>query len=124
MQVFAAVDSLLTQPLPLADGKGSENLDAARQEMLSRIQSGFPSFREIGYTVAHHIMQGYSEDPNRQKADLLPHITQEDVQQYHSQHVTGNRRIWLVIGDRKLTDMQALQRYGQVIELKKEDIYK
>ena len=124
MQVFAAVDSLLTQPLPLADGKGSENLDAARQEMLSRIQSGFPSFREIGYTVAHRIMQGYSEDPNRQKADLLPHITQEDVQQYHSQHVTGNRRIWLVIGDRKLTDMQALQRYGQVIELKKEDIYK
>ena len=28
------------------------------------------------------------------------------------------------LGDRKLTDMQALQRYGQVVELKKEDIYK
>lgn len=124
MQVFDAIDSLLTQPLPLADGKSSENLDAARQEMLSRIQSGFPSFREIGYTVAHRTMQGYATDPNRQKADLLPHISQSDVDRYHREHIQPNRRIWLVIGDRKLTDMQALQRYGQVIELKKEDIYK
>ena len=92
--------------------------------MLSRIQSGFPSFREIGYTVAHRTMQGYATDPNRQKADLLPHISQSDVDRYHREHIQPNRRIWLVIGDRKLTDMQALQRYGQVIELKKEDIYK
>ena len=123
LQVFDAVDSLLTQPLPLEDNKSSENLDAARQEMLSRIQSGFPSFRAIGYYVANRILQGYSDDPNRQKAAMLPHITQADVQRYHNQHVVNNRRVWLVIGDRKYTDMQALQRYGRVVELKKEAIY-
>ena len=66
------------------------------------------------------MMQGYSEDPNRQKATLLPRVTQADVQRYHDQHITNNRLVWLVIGDRKLTDLQALQRYGQVVELKKE----
>ena len=122
LQVFDAVDSLLTQPLPL--DSSNENLDAARQEMQSRIQNGFPSFREMGYYVANRMMQGYADDPNRQKAALLPRVTQADVQRYHDQHVVNNRRVWLVIGDRKFTDMQALQRYGQVIELKKEDIYK
>ena len=124
LQVFDAVDSLLTQPLPLADDKSTENLDATRQEMLSRIQGGFPSFRKIGYYVANRILQGYGDDPNRQKAAMLPRITQADVQRYHDQNVVNNRRVWLVIGDRKFTDMQALQRYGKVIELKKEDIYK
>ncbi len=122
LQVFDAVDSLLTQPLPL--DSGNENLEAARQEMQSRIQNGFPSFREMSYYVASRTMQGYADDPNRQKAALLPRVTQADVQRYHEQHVAGNRRVWLVIGDRKFTDMQALQRYGQVVELKKEDIYK
>ena len=92
--------------------------------MQSRIQNGFPSFREMSYYVASRTMQGYADDPNRQKAALLPRVTQADVQRYHEQHVAGNRRVWLVIGDRKFTDMQALQRYGQVVELKKEDIYK
>ena len=136
LQVFDAVDSLLSQPLFLTDkgnlspftshplSESNENLDAARQEMQSRIQNGFPSFREIGYYVASRMMQGYTDDPNRQKAALLPRVTQADVRRYHDQHITSNRRVWIVIGDRKLTDLQALQRYGQVVELKKEDIYK
>ena len=138
LQVFDAVDSLLSQPLFLTDkgklspipshpsplSESNENLDAARQEMQSRIQNGFPSFREIGYYVASRMMQGYTDDPNRQKAALLPRVTQADVQRYHDQHITSNRRVWIVIGDRKLTDLQALQRYGRVVELKKEDIYK
>ena len=131
LQVFEAVDSLLTHSLASKEKSLSaqrptlnENLDAARQEMQSRIQNGFPSFREIGYYAANRMMQGYADDPNRQKAALLPRVTQADVQSYHDRHVANNRRIWLVIGDRKLTDMQALQRYGQVVELKKEDIYK
>ena len=144
LQVFDAVDSLLTQSLfPSSWEEGCpedgvveknseegcpqggvvENLDAARQEMLSRIQSGFPSFLAIGFNVANRMMQGYSDDPNRLKAALLPRITQGDIQHYHDRHVVNNRRVWLVIGDRKLTDMQALQRYGKVVELKKEDIY-
>jgi hypothetical protein len=30
----------------------------------------------------------------------------------------------MVIGDKKRTDMKALARFGKVVELKKEDIYR
>ncbi len=138
LQVMEAIDSLLTQPLPLGDkgnlssltshfspqSDSNENLNAARQELLSDIQSSYPSFRTIGYYVANRLLQGHTSDPNRQQADLLPQVTQADVERFHRQHVMGNRRAWIVIGDRRLTDLQALQRYGQVVELKKEDVWR
>jgi hypothetical protein len=45
--------------------------------------------------------------------------------QFHQQHVAPHHnRVWIIIGDKKLTDMKALSRYGKIVELKKEDIYR
>ena len=119
--VMDAVDSLLRHS-PLA-AHSSDNLDAARQELLSRIQNGFPSFRTIGYYVANQLMRGYTDDPAREQVEQLPKTTAADVERFWQEQVTHNRRVWLIIGDRKQTDLQALSRYGQVVELHKEDIY-
>ena len=119
LQAVGAVDTLLRQ-MPMKQ----ENLDAARQELLSSVQNSFPSFRTIGYYVANSLLQGYTADPNRQLVKLLPNTKPTDVEQFHKEHVADNHRVWMVIGDRKLTDLQALARYGKVVELKKEDIYR
>ena len=60
-----------------------ENLDAARQELLSSVQNSFPSFRTIGYYVANRLLQGYTADPNRQLVKLLPNTKPTDVEQFH-----------------------------------------
>ena len=45
--------------------------------------------------------------------------------QFYQQHVAKNEnRVWIIIGDKKLTDMKALARYGKIVELKKEDVYR
>ena len=45
------------------------------------------------------------------------------TEQFHRQHIGSNKnRVWVVIGDKKLTDLKALARYGKVVELKKEDV--
>ena len=45
--------------------------------------------------------------------------------QFHRQHIGDNpNRVWIVIGDKKLTDMKALARFGKVVELKKEDVFR
>ncbi|MCR5158748.1 MAG: insulinase family protein [Prevotella sp.] len=126
LQVMDAVDSLLRNPLSLEEGAkgGSENLDAARQELLSRIQNNFPSFRTIGYYVANQLMHGYTADPSRELVEQLPKTTASDIGRFWQEQVSPNRRVWLIIGDRKLTDFQALARYGKVVELHKEDIYR
>jgi hypothetical protein len=70
-------------------------------------------------------MLGNTVDPNAAKARLLPGITAQDIIQFHQQHIAGNNnRVWVIIGDKKLTDMKALERYGKVVELKKENVFR
>jgi len=119
LQVVEAVDSLMRQ-MPMKQ----ENLDAARQYLLSRVQNTYPSFRTIATYVANSLMHGYTTDPDCMLVEQLPDLHVADVERYQQEQVAGNQRVWLVIGDRKLTDFQALARYGKVVELHKEDIYK
>ena len=67
-------------------------------------------------------LEGYSADPNKRKAEVLPTLSVSDMEQYYHQHVARNQRVWIIIGDRKTTDLKALEKYGNVVELKKEDI--
>ena len=102
-----------------------ENLDAARQSVLNDIQNGFPTFRTVGKYVANQRRDGYTTNPDTEIARLVPSITADDVAQFHQHHVGSNqRRVWIVIGDRKRTDMKALSRFGKVIELKKEEVFR
>ena len=120
MEALATVDSLLRQ-MPMKEN----NLDAARQSVLNDIQNSYPTFRNMPAFVANQHMLGNTVDPNAAKARLLPGITAQDIIQFHQQHIAGNNnRVWMIIGDKKLTDMKALERYGKVVELKKEDVYR
>jgi predicted Zn-dependent peptidase len=101
------------------------NLDAARQSVLNEIQASYPAFRNMPAYVANQRMLGNTVDPNAAKARLLPGITAQDIIQFHQQHIAGNNnRVWMIIGDKKLTDMKALERYGKVVELKKENVFR
>jgi predicted Zn-dependent peptidase len=69
-------------------------------------------------------MNGYSTNPNADMARLLPAVSAQDIVQFHQQHISNNKRVWIIIGDKKLTDMKALARFGKVVQLKKEDVYR
>lgn len=117
LQAVGAIDSLMRQ-MPLKQ----ENAQAAQQELLNDIQNSYPSFRHIATTIANMRLDGYSADPNKRKAEVIPTLSVSDMEQYYHQHVARNQRVWIIIGDRKTTDLKALEKYGNVVELKKEDI--
>lgn len=120
LEALSTVDSLLRQ-LPMKEN----NLEAARQSVLNDIQNNYPTFRTLGKYVANQLRDGYVSDPSTGIARGIPSVTSQDIMQFHQKHVTSNKnRIWIVIGDRKITDMKALARYGKVVELRKEDVYR
>jgi predicted Zn-dependent peptidase len=120
LEAIATIDSLLRQ-MPMKE----ENLEAARQGVLSDIQNDYPTFRTMTKYVANQRRDGYTTDPNAELARLLPTVSVDDVVKFHQQNVAGNQnRVWIIIGDKKLTDLKALARYGKVVELKKEDVYR
>jgi hypothetical protein len=92
---------------------------------MNDIQIEYPTFRKITKYVANKMRDGYTVNPYTALAKLVPGITAHDVVQFHQQRIAGNQnRVWIVIGDKKLTDMKALARFGKVVELKKEEIYR
>ena len=120
LEAIATIDSLLRQ-MPMKE----ENLEAARQNVLNDIQNSYPTFRTMPKYVANQLRNGYHYDPDADVASHLPDVTAQAVMQFHQLHIAPNQhRVWIVIGDRKLTDMKALARFGKVVELKKEDVYR
>ena len=119
LEALTTIDSLLRQ-MPMKE----ENLKAARQSVISDIQNDYPTFRDMASYVANQRMNGYSTNPNADMARLLPAVSAQDIVQFHQQHISNNKRVWIIIGDKKLTDMKALARFGKVVQLKKEDVYR
>ena len=120
IEAVATIDSLLRQ-MPMKE----ENLESARQSVLSDIQNEYPTFRGIGKYVANQRMNGYTNDPRYSLVRLLPDVSTQDIVQFHQQHVGNNKsRVWIIIGDKKSTDLNALSRFGKIVELKKEDVYR
>ena len=120
LEAIATIDSLLRQ-MPMKEN----NLEAARQSVLNDIQNGYPTFRNIPFYVANKRIDGYTTDPDADIARLLPSVSTQDIVQFYQQNIAGNQnRVWVIIGDKKLTDMNALSRFGKIVELKKEDVYR
>lgn len=120
LEVVATVDSLL-RDMPMKES----NLDAARQSVLNDIQNSYPTFRSMPAFIANQRLDGYTSNPDAEIARLLPTISADDIVQFSKQFISTNpNRVWIIIGDKKLTDMKALARFGRVIELKKEEIYR
>lgn len=118
LETLYTIDSLLHQ-MPMKEN----NLDAARQSVLNDIQNAYPTFRTVGKYVANQLRDGYRSDPQADIAKGIPAVTAQDILQFHLQHIASNKnRVWVVVGDKKLTDMKALARFGKVVELKKDDV--
>lgn len=120
LEAVATIDSLLRQ-MPMKE----ENLEAARQSVLNDIQNSYPDFRNVTKLVANYHLDGYTTNPDTDLSHIIPSVTAQDVEQFHRTHIANNNnRVWIIIGDRKLTDQKALSKYGKIVELKMEDVYR
>ena len=119
IEVMTVVDSLL-QSMPMKE----ENLYAIRQNVLNDIQNSYPNFRGIPVYVANQRLNGYTLDQNTSTVKWLPALSANDIVDFHRRHIAGNRRVWMVIGSKKQTDFNALAKFGKVVELSKEDVYR
>lgn len=101
-----------------------KNIENARREIFNSLSVNYPTFRNIGQTIASDKLIGYTKDPNAYTLDILPTITEADITGYYDRNVKGTPRVTIIVGDKRKLDMVKLSKYGKVVELKKQDIYK
>ena len=119
MQAIALLDSLVND-MPV----NVENLDVARQSLLNDVNNNYPTFRGKPLMVSLSERNGYSRDMNASLVEQLPSLTQADVEAFYRQHIKGQPYQLMIVGNVKKLDMKALARYGTVIKVKKEEIYR
>ncbi len=119
MQAIAVLDSLFNN-MPV----NVENLSVARQSLLNDINNNYPTFRRKPLMIALSERLGYTADENTALAQQLPSLTQADMEAFYQQHIKGQPYQLMIVGNIKNLDMKALARYGTIVKVKKDDIYR
>ena len=121
MSAVALVDSLL-QDMPRHD----KNFRSARQDLINKLSSDFPSFREMGSTIASQKQNGFTQDINTGKADLLKKATFADMEKFYKENIKNNRqhRVFGIVGNKKKLNLKELEKYGTVVFVKEKDLFR
>ena len=117
MQALAVLDSLL-KDMPVNE----QRVAATKQEILNSINNSYPTFRQLPNFVSNYRALGFTEDPRAVVANNLPTLTTADMVDFYNQNIRQQPRAYFIIGNKKQLDLQALTKYGRVVELKKEDL--
>ena len=119
MQAIQLLDTLIND-MPM----NVENLMVARQSLLSDINNSYPTFRGKPYMISLMERNGYTADEHMSLAEQLPSLTQADIEAFYDKHIKGQPCQLMIVGDVKKLDLKALARFGNIVKVKKDDIYK
>jgi secreted Zn-dependent insulinase-like peptidase len=103
-----------------------KNFRASRQELINDISNDFPSFREMGNMIAASQRYGIHEDPNKGYAELFRKATMDDMIKYYETNLKNHagHRVFGIVGNKKKLDLKALEKYGRVVILKEQDLFR
>lgn len=121
MSAITLVDSLLND-MPIIE----KNFDIAKQNLINDINNEYPSFRVMGNVIASSRRSGYTVDSDTGMADRYKAATMDDLRQYYKNNIQNNasHRVLGIIGNKKKLNLKELQKYGQVVFLKENDLFR
>lgn len=119
MHALSVLDTLLTD-LPLR----KRNFEVAKKTVLSDVNNGFPSFRDVGAKIALYMREGKTTDPNAALVKVVPSLTMNDVKAFYDQRIKKVPRVTIIVGNKKKLNFDQLSRYGRVVELQRTDFFK
>ena len=119
MQTVTLLDSLLDH-MP----ERPNNLEAARQMVVNGINNSYPTFRNLPVYVANERLLGYDHDPDTDLLSAIDTLGIDDAMTFYRSNVQQRPRALIIVGNKRLLNLDALRRMGRVVELKAKDICK
>ncbi len=119
MTTVTLLDSLLAN-MPVNES----SVGAAKHAIVNNINNGYPSMRQLGYSVANLRLHGYDHDPSAGIVATLKGMGAADVERFYDSQVKRAPRAIFIVGNKKMLDFSQLEKLGKVVMLKREDIYK
>jgi len=96
---------------------------SAKNGIMQKIASERLTRAEVLFSYEDARRLGLEEDIRKEIFRRVPAMGLDDVQAFHRKHFGNRNHVMLVLGDTARLDMQTLRKYGEVRELKLEELF-
>ncbi|MDH6304553.1 putative Zn-dependent peptidase [Parabacteroides sp. PF5-5] len=100
-----------------------DRLPAVKQSLINQFGTNYPTFRRIPGKIASLMNEGYTADPNETLIESLSQMTMQDIVRFYEENINGRPVVYMIVGNSRKIDMDKLVEFGNVIKVKKEDLY-
>lgn len=101
-----------------------ERISTVKQSIVNQVNNDFPSFREVLEKVAGFRRNGFDNDPSEALLSGISDMDMKDIIRFYRHNVRLKPVVYVIVGNSRRIDMKQLETYGNVIRLRKKDIYK
>lgn len=101
-----------------------ERISTVKQSIVNQVNNDFPSFREVPEKVAGFRRNGFDCDPSEALLSGISDMDMKDIIRFYRHNVRLKPVVYVIVGNSRRIDMKQLETYGNVIRLRKKDIYK
>jgi len=99
-----------------------ERTPAVRNALVNSVTSGFPAFRNLNATLASWHRMGYLGDPAKAALMHFLELKFEDITSYYDKYINDNPYVLGIAGNRKYLELQDLEKYGEIRQVKLKEI--
>lgn len=101
-----------------------DRMDGIRSSMMEEAKSSRPGFRRMAETIEAWQERGFTGDANEVLMKEYEKIQFSDLVNFYKSEIQGKPTTIGIVGDVSKFDMAKLKKYGKVVEIKKDQIFK
>lgn len=101
-----------------------ERADLVKKSCTESAYMARPNFRNLTETVVEWQRIGYQKDPWSIRVTQYGALSWEKLREYYARQIqnSGKPIVWVLTGDPKRIDMEALAKFGKVVKVKESEI--
>lgn len=101
-----------------------ERVEFARQDIINNANNNYPVFRDVSSRISSLIKQGYKDDPNKALIRQMPDVNMDEIIKFYDKNVKNRPLVYMIVGNEKNIDLEKFEKFGKIIRVKKDEIYK
>jgi predicted Zn-dependent peptidase len=82
-----------------------------------------PHYRNASQVYEIWKQYGYTQSPAETNAKAIENLTFDDIVKFYNDHIKGRKIAIAIVGNPKMVDLKALEKYGKVIKLSASKIF-
>jgi zinc protease len=101
-----------------------ERMPLIRESLQLETATGFPTFRELSQRIESYQTFGLDKDPNQILYPAAGNLEFDDIMRFYESTIKNKPVTITVYGDKRKIDLDKLKQYGNLVELKRKEVWR